>query len=117
MLKSLGTPTEENWPGVSKLPDFSKITFTKMNPVPFNTLMPNASFTAIDLLSKLLVYDSDKRYSAKQALCHEYFYTEPFPVHFSELEIPEQSYTKPEEFKGFSKTLDEPFVLPQSPPN
>ena len=27
VIKSLGTPTPESWPGVDQLPDYSKITF------------------------------------------------------------------------------------------
>ncbi|KAL0480539.1 cyclin-dependent kinase Cdk20 [Acrasis kona] len=90
VLKALGSPTQDNWPGVRKLPDYNKITFTKMNPVPMNQLVPNASPHAIDLLSKLLVYDSEKRYTAKQALQHPFFHTEPYAVHYSELQLPQQ---------------------------
>lgn len=85
VLRLLGTPTEENWPGVSNLPDFKKITFPDIKRIPLTELVPNASRLAIDLLGKLLCFDPKKRFSAAQALMHDYFFSEPLPVYKSEL--------------------------------
>ncbi|KAF1325655.1 Cmgc/mapk protein kinase, partial [Globisporangium splendens] len=40
--------------------------------IPFTELYPNANLLAIDLLEKLLVYDPEKRITAKEALHHPY---------------------------------------------
>lgn len=36
VLQTLGTPTEASWPGLSKLPDYKKITFPESKPVPLD---------------------------------------------------------------------------------
>nr|CUU98197.1 hypothetical transcript [Hymenolepis microstoma] len=69
VIRVLGTPTEKNWPGLSRLPDYNKITFTH----------------CVDLLKKFLNYDQSKRISAEKALLHDYFLTEPLPVDHTEL--------------------------------
>jgi len=38
-----------------------------------NQAIPDLEPEALDLLSKLLEYDPDKRLSASEALCHPYF--------------------------------------------
>lgn len=45
----------------------------KREKMPLKDLIPNASEVAIDLLSKMLVYNPDKRYTAEQCLEHEFF--------------------------------------------
>lgn len=85
VLRILGTPTEENWPGVSQLPDFKKITFPDIKKISLKELVPNASDLALDLLGKLLCFDSKQRLSAAQALMHDYFYSDPLPASVSEL--------------------------------
>lgn len=80
VLQVMGTPSEENWPGVRELPDYNKITFPTLKPLPLRSLLPNASPAALSLLSKFLVYDPAKRISATEALNDPYFFTEPLPV-------------------------------------
>ncbi|KAJ3090836.1 Cyclin-dependent kinase 20, partial [Quaeritorhiza haematococci] len=62
----LGTPTPETWPELESLPDYNKIQFPTMPPVPFEDVCPDASQEAVDLLNKFLVYPSKKRISAKE---------------------------------------------------
>ncbi|KAL9655063.1 hypothetical protein ABK040_008845 [Willaertia magna] len=88
VLTILGIPSESNWPGVSKLPDYGKITFSHVKVKKLQDLIPNASDLAIDLMEQLLQFDTDKRYSAKQALSHPYFFVDPLPEDFSELKLP-----------------------------
>eukprot|EP00794_Sanderia_malayensis_P012637 gene12634-13935_t len=88
VLRVFGTPDEESWPGMTELPDYNKITFPAMDPLPLENIVPDASPLALDLLKRFLVYASKKRISAEEALLHTYFFTEPLPAHHSELPIP-----------------------------
>eukprot|EP01135_Chromosphaera_perkinsii_P004890 Nk52_evm10s303 gene=Nk52_evmTU10s303 len=90
VLKVLGTPDETIWPGMSQLPDYKKITFQTMPPVPLEEMVPEATPEAIHLLKQLLVYSSSSRLPASEALLHPYFFTEPLPAHQSELPIPQK---------------------------
>ncbi|KAJ7945730.1 Kinase family protein [Quillaja saponaria] len=86
IFRTLGTPDEKIWPGVSKLPGF-KANFVKN---PYNLLrkkFPATSFTGspvlsesgFDLLNKLLTYDPEKRITAEDALRHDWFREGPLP--------------------------------------
>ena len=68
----LGTPTEETWAGVSQLPDY-KSTFPQWRAQPWSDVVPTLDADGIDLLSQMLVYEPNKRISARQALSHRYF--------------------------------------------
>lgn len=85
VLQVMGTPTDANWPGVRELPDYAKITFPSLKPLPMRTLLPNASPAALDLLAKFLVYDPARRISAEDALMDPYFFSEPLPAEPHEL--------------------------------
>ncbi|XP_071960531.1 cyclin-dependent kinase 20-like [Antedon mediterranea] len=91
VLRVLGTPTEETWPGMKDLPDYNKITFPENAPIPLEEIVPDASPEALDLLKRFLVYPSKQRISAAEGLIHPYFFTEPLPAHHSELPIPQRS--------------------------
>lgn len=66
-----GTPTDESWPAVSKLPDY--IQFKEVAPVPLPTRFPAASPAALRLLGDLLSLDPEQRPSADEALAHAFF--------------------------------------------
>lgn len=70
VFRTLGTPTEDDWPGVSQLPDYKPL-FPKWDPNP----LPDAivKLKADDLFKKLMLYDPSKRISAKNAMNHQYF--------------------------------------------
>ncbi len=68
----MGTPTESIWPGVSSLKDY-KTTFPNWHAIPLKKVIPTADLLALDLISKMLVYDPTQRLSAKAALLHPYF--------------------------------------------
>lgn len=75
IFRLLGTPTNETWPGVSNLPDFSTV-FPKWNAKPLEKLFgDDLNDDGIDLLEQLLRYDPAKRISAKEAMNHPYFDT------------------------------------------
>ena len=88
VLRVLGTPDENSWPGMTQLPDYNKITFPEMDPIPLENIVPDASPLALDLLKCFLVYPSKQRIPAKEALLHSYFFRQPLPAHHSELPIP-----------------------------
>ncbi|GIL84950.1 hypothetical protein Vretimale_9792 [Volvox reticuliferus] len=81
----LGTPNEEVWPGLKKLPNWGKIV---LRPQPSqlrqrftSSFGSGATLTeaGFDLLSRLLSYDPQQRISAAEALDHRWFTESPFP--------------------------------------
>ncbi|KIY73317.1 CMGC/CDK/CDK7 protein kinase [Cylindrobasidium torrendii FP15055 ss-10] len=96
IFRALGSPTEQDWPGHTKLPNF--ITVGQFPKTPLRDLFTAASTEALSLLSKCLVYEPRRRITAYDALHHPYFSTLPHPTHPSKLPKPAP---KP------SKTVDE----------
>ncbi|KAH9284611.1 Cyclin-dependent kinase 20 [Echinococcus granulosus] len=88
VIRVLGTPTEKNWPGLTQLPDYNKISFTPCEPVALEDVVLSASPLALNLLKKFLCYDQSSRISAQKALLHDFFLTEPLPADHRELPKP-----------------------------
>ncbi|RMZ83114.1 hypothetical protein DV738_g1200, partial [Chaetothyriales sp. CBS 135597] len=72
IFKSLGTPDESLWPGVTSFPDF-KTSFPKWRREPTYKLVPSLEQAGLDLLDAMLEYDPAHRISAKAACNHPYF--------------------------------------------
>eukprot|EP00051_Salpingoeca_urceolata_P019479 m.285169 g.285169 ORF g.285169 m.285169 type:complete len:408 (-) comp19430_c6_seq10:106-1329(-) len=72
VFRTLGTPSERTWPGVSRLPDFKK-SFPVWPKQLFAQIMPMLEANGIDLIEKMLVCNPKQRVSAKVALQHPYF--------------------------------------------
>ncbi|OCH89511.1 Pkinase-domain-containing protein [Obba rivulosa] len=72
IFRVLGTPTEDNWPGVTQLPDY-KSTFPHWAAQDLSSHVPSLDENGIDLLKLMLTYDTAKRISAKRSLVHPYF--------------------------------------------
>ena len=83
MLQILGTPTEETWPGISKNKEFVTAQFPLYRPDPLTTHAPRLATEdhAIDLLEKLLRFESKNRVPALAAMRHPYFETMGSRVH------------------------------------
>lgn len=72
IFRTLGTPDENIWPGVSQLRDYTSM-FPRWEPRPLDEVVPSFDSDAKDLLLKLLTYDPNQRITAKKGLSHPYF--------------------------------------------
>ena len=69
VVRLLGTPTEEAWPGLTALPDYAKIELPAgVPPTPLALRLPLASDDAVALVQALLRYDPRARATAREAL-------------------------------------------------
>ncbi|XP_071713685.1 cell division control protein 2 homolog A-like [Rutidosis leptorrhynchoides] len=72
IFKILGTPEEDTWPGVTSYPRFDS-NVQRCPRKDLASVVPNLDENGLDLLSKMLYMDPDKRITAQAALEHEYF--------------------------------------------
>lgn len=72
IFRNLGTPTEETWPDVTKLPDY-KPNFPCWKATQLKSMVKNLDDLGMDLLEKTLIYDPAKRISCKKMITHPYF--------------------------------------------
>ncbi|XP_068968031.1 cyclin-dependent kinase 20-like isoform X1 [Bombus flavifrons] len=78
VLKYLGSPTSETWPDLSILPDYNKITFPYHKGISWDEILEDTEQEALDLISKILIYNSSQRLTADEALQHPYFHIKPY---------------------------------------
>ena len=71
IFQIMGTPNEENWPGITKLKDYS-INFPQWKPKKLKDLFPNFDKDGLDLMEKFLQMDPDKRITIREALNHPF---------------------------------------------
>ncbi|XP_070790863.1 cyclin-dependent kinase 2 isoform X3 [Pituophis catenifer annectens] len=72
IFRTLGTPDETVWPGVTSMPDY-KSSFPKWARQDFSKVVPPLDEEGRKLLALMLHYDPNKRISAKTALNHPFF--------------------------------------------
>ncbi len=82
----MGTPTEETWPGHTKLPDY--VAFKSYPPTPLRDIFIAAGPDLIALLDRMLALDPNKRCTSQQALKSDYFSNRPYPSDGSQLPLP-----------------------------
>ncbi|CAI5958593.1 unnamed protein product [Closterium sp. NIES-64] len=63
IFRLLGTPNDDNWPGVSQLPDY-KTSFPQWTAKDHQSIVPTLEKSGIDLLSKMLCLDPSKQADA-----------------------------------------------------
>ena len=110
ICEKCGTPTELNWPGVTKLPLYNKICPLKEFPYAlwdYYKDCKNMDQTTFDLFSRMLILDPQKRITIDEALKHPYF-TEKLPKMCSQHEMPDLSNEYHEhEYSRLQKKLKE----------
>lgn len=72
IFRTLGTPSEESWPGVTNLPDY-KPTFPNWPARNLSKICPTLDSVGLDLVAKMLRYDPAERITAREALNHPWF--------------------------------------------
>ncbi|XP_060677137.1 cyclin-dependent kinase 2 isoform X1 [Hemiscyllium ocellatum] len=79
IFRTLGTPDESVWPGVTSMPDY-KPTFPRWIQQDLGKVVPPLDEVGRDLLAQMLQYDPSKRISAKSALSHPFFQDVTTPI-------------------------------------
>jgi cyclin-dependent kinase 7 len=83
----LGTPTEASWPHASLLPAFTK--FEHREPLRLQDIFgPSCGPEALDLMTKMLTLNPQRRITAADALDHAFFSSSPLPTAVSDLPRP-----------------------------
>jgi len=72
IYQTLGTPTEENWPKISEIPDYKPI-FPVYPALDLSLSLPKLPASGVDLLLKMLEYAPELRIAADEALAHPFF--------------------------------------------
>ncbi|KAL4251286.1 Protein kinase-like domain superfamily protein [Abortiporus biennis] len=98
IFKIRGTPTPENWPTFSTLPDADKLSFQIVPTANLRTFLPNlpsehpsdsdsfhyppeqTTCSLFDLLRRFLVYSPEKRLKAADALNHKWLINDKHPL-------------------------------------
>ncbi|CAG8491710.1 9705_t:CDS:1 [Acaulospora morrowiae] len=73
IFRVMGTPNETTWQGVSQYSDYHK-QYPHYTAQDMSKLLPMIDRHGMDLLTQMLVYDPEKRITAKNALKHVYFH-------------------------------------------
>jgi cyclin-dependent kinase 12/13 len=70
-----GSPNEENWPGVSKLPLYKTMAIHPVTPTKrrLRDMLQNFDYHAVDLIERMLILNPTQRISAQDALDAAYF--------------------------------------------
>ena len=88
ICRALGTPTEDNWPGVTRL-DAYTVPTDQTYPVPkrdtFLGPFGTVGTDGVDLLMKTLVLDPRRRITARAMLSHGWWHAEPRPTPIQDL--------------------------------
>jgi serine/threonine protein kinase len=103
VFQIMGSPCEENWSGVSDLPDFSKVNFAQLRPISLSLIIPHMSEVDVAFLQTLLVLDPSKRRTATESCVDAYFICPPLPTNRVFLPCPGRQSKKNASRGGLSK--------------
>lgn len=78
IFETLGTPTDEDWPGLRDLSDF--VEFKKFPRIPLADIFSAAGDDLLNLIESLFFYDPVKRVTGTECLKHKYFSNRPAPT-------------------------------------
>ncbi|KAH8879626.1 Pkinase-domain-containing protein [Thozetella sp. PMI_491] len=87
ICKSIGTPTEDNWPGVTSLSGYTvtdDVTPVVERPA-YMARFGSVGNEGVDLLVKTLILDPKRRITAREMLEHKWWKVEPKPTRKEEL--------------------------------
>jgi cyclin-dependent kinase 7 len=87
ICETLGTPTEENWPGVTKLPKYivHEPTRPLISREEWMMRLGSVGNEGVDLLIEMLTFDPRRRITAEGVLSHKWWSLEPRPTDLAEL--------------------------------
>jgi len=105
IFETLGTPTDDDWPGMKELSDY--VEFKKFPRIPFPDIFSAAGDDLLDLLNKLFLYDPVKRIGATQSLKHSYFSNRPAPTPAHLLPQPGKNKKEKEENNPLKRKLND----------
>ncbi|XP_047935483.2 cyclin-dependent kinase 7 isoform X4 [Anser cygnoides] len=86
IFETLGTPTEEQWPEMTSLPDY--VTFKTFPGMPLQHIFSAAGDDLLSLLQGLFAFNPCARVTATQALKQTYFTNRPGPTPGNQLPRP-----------------------------
>ncbi|KAL6435710.1 hypothetical protein ACFW04_005541 [Cataglyphis niger] len=100
---TLGTPTEETWPGMTELPDF--IQFKPFPGTPLKHIFTAAGDDLLDLIASFLNVNPLERCTCDQALQMPYFSNKPAPTPGPKLPLPTTIKRQREERPSLKRKL------------
>lgn len=92
IFEVLGTPTQENWPGMDKLPEY--VHFKHHPGVPLTEVFTAAPDNLISLIAGLLTINPLNRIDATHALKSSYFSSHPYPTLPCKLPMPRKKASR-----------------------
>jgi cyclin-dependent kinase 8/11 len=83
VIDVLGKPDERNWPGMRNTPEYHNVKRLEDSPNRLDAWCKQRSLppAAVNFLSKLFIFDPDKRMNAREALTHGWFQEDPRPTY------------------------------------
>ncbi|GMH93725.1 hypothetical protein TL16_g12708, partial [Triparma laevis f. inornata] len=73
IFRLLGTPTLDQYPGLTDLPDYTADLAKHDPPKSIASLVPSLGEVGVDLFEKMMAYDPGRRITAQNALGHAFF--------------------------------------------
>ncbi|XP_061400055.1 cyclin-dependent kinase 7 [Musca vetustissima] len=103
IFQALGTPTEETWPNITKLPDYMQ--FVHFPGAPLSEYFTAAPDDLIHLAEKLLALDPQKRCNCTEALEMPYFRNKPAPTLGHKLPLPSSNKQNADEKPSLKRKI------------